>query len=218
MAPKKGKNDKQGGDHASSDGTAMILDYLRKQNRPYSAIDISANLHNKVTKTYAVKALRELHQKNEIECRVAGKQTVYHATQEEPDEISANAVAAMGEEIQTLQEQLPGLKEDEKKIQAELSSLNAVPLLSELRAEIQKLEEEKEFLSAKLADVHGDSEVNVSPLEMEAARKDWKYWQGQARVRARICRDVWHKCTEMLPEGTSREELWERLGLEGSPL
>lgn len=61
-------------------------------SRPYSAIDISTNLHNKVTKrkfffffflwsgywhrqntAYAVKALRELHQKKEIECRVAGE-------------------------------------------------------------------------------------------------------------------------------------------------
>ncbi|KAL2782496.1 Tat binding protein 1-interacting protein-domain-containing protein [Aspergillus keveii] len=218
MAPKKGKVDKQAANDATSDGTAMILDYLRNQNRPYSAIDVSTNLHNKVTKTYAVKALRDLHQKKEIECRVAGKQTVYHAMQEESDENSADAVAAMDEEIQRLQEELPGLKEEEKKVQAELSSLNAVPLLSELRAEIEKLESEKESLAASLAKVHGDCEVNVSPQESEAVRKDWKLWQVQARVRARICRDLWLKCSETLPEGTTREELWERLGLEGSPL
>ncbi|KAL2816329.1 Tat binding protein 1-interacting protein-domain-containing protein [Aspergillus granulosus] len=196
MPPKKGKTDKQAAEDASSDGTAMILDYL----------------------PYAVKALRELHQKKEIECRVAGKQTVYHVTQEESDENNADVVAAMDEEIQSLQEQLPRLKEDEKKLRAELNSLNAVPLLSELRAEIKDLEGEKESLAARLAKVHGDGEVNVSPRETEAARKYWKFWQGQARIRARICRDLWYKCSETLPEGTSREELWERLGLEGSPL
>ncbi|KAJ0417192.1 Tat binding protein 1-interacting protein-domain-containing protein [Aspergillus carlsbadensis] len=217
MAPKKGKADKQA-DDASSDGTAMILDYLRKQNRPYSAIDVSTNLHNKVTKAYAVKALRDLHQKKQIECRVAGKQTVYHATQEESDDTSADAVAVMDEEIQRLQEELPGLKEEEKKVQAELSSLNALPLLSELRAEIEKLDSEKESLAASLAKVHGDGELKVSPQETEAVRKDWKLWQVQARVRARICRDLWLKCSETLPEGTTREELWERLGLEDSSL
>ncbi|KAL3458503.1 hypothetical protein BJX64DRAFT_266569 [Aspergillus heterothallicus] len=114
----------------------------------------------------------------------------------------------MDKEIRSLQEELPSLKEDEKKTQAELNSANAVPLLSELRTEIEKLEAERESLSASLGKVHGDSEFNVTPQETEATRKDWKYWQAQARVRARICHDLWHKCSETLPEGTSREELW----------
>ncbi|KAL5043403.1 hypothetical protein BDW71DRAFT_119646 [Aspergillus fruticulosus] len=207
MALKKGKTDKSAKD-ASLEGSALILDYLRKQNRPYSAIDISTNLHNKVTKTYAVKALRELHQKKEIECRVAGKQTVYHALQEEIDEVGPHTIAAMDREIESLQEQLSGLKENEKKIQGELNSLNAVPLLSELRIEIKKLEREKESLAARLAKAHGDGSAEVSPQEKEKVRKDWKIWKNQDRVRAKICRDLWRKCSETLPEGVTREELW----------
>ena len=60
---------------------ALILDYLRKQNRPYSATDISANLKNRVTKTAAAKLLKDLHERNEIEGRAAGKQLVYHSIQ-----------------------------------------------------------------------------------------------------------------------------------------
>jgi 26S proteasome regulatory subunit (ATPase 3-interacting protein) len=149
---------------------------------------------------------------------ILGKQTVYHATQEESDETSADAIAAMDEEIQRLQEELPGLKEEEKKVQAELSSLNAVPLLSELRTELEKLESEKESLAASLAKVHGDGEANGSPQETEAVRKDWKLWQVQARVRERICRDLWLKCSETLPEGTTREELWVCISASPSKL
>ncbi|KAL4973239.1 Tat binding protein 1-interacting protein-domain-containing protein [Aspergillus desertorum] len=217
MVQKKGKTDKSAKD-VPLEGSALILDYLRRQNRPYSAIDISTNLHNKVTKTYAVKALRELHQKKEIECRVAGKQTVYHALQEEMDEAGPDAVAAMDEEIESLQEQLSGLKENEKKIQGELNSLNAIPLLSELRTEIKKLQEEKELLTARLAMVNGDGSAEVSPQEKENVRREWKKWQNQDRVRARIYRDLWRKCSETLPEGVTREELWESLGLEGTPI
>ncbi|KAL2816832.1 Tat binding protein 1-interacting protein-domain-containing protein [Aspergillus cavernicola] len=214
MVQKKGKNEKPAANNAS-DGSTMILDYLRKQNRPYSAIDISANLHNKVTKTYAVRVLRDLHQKKEIEGRVAGKQTVYHAVQEEADETGPDAVAARDEEIEDLQEQLPSLKEKEKRMQAELNSLNAIPLLSELRDEIQKLEAEKKSLSARLAKVHGEGEAHVSPKEKEETRKNWKLWQGHASVRARICRDLWRRCSEKLPENMTQDELWEHLGLEG---
>jgi 26S proteasome regulatory subunit (ATPase 3-interacting protein) len=61
--------------------SALILSYLRKQNRPYSAIDISANLKNRVTKTAAAKLLKDLHERGEIEGRLAGKGVVYHALQ-----------------------------------------------------------------------------------------------------------------------------------------
>ncbi|KAL4959966.1 putative TBP interacting domain protein [Aspergillus stella-maris] len=198
MPPKKGgKVEKSTKDKdASLDGTALILDYL----------------------PYAVKALKDLHQKKEIECKVAGKQTVYHALQEESDENSPDAVAAIDAEIERLQEQLPGLKEDEKRAQAELNALNAKPLRSELRVDIEKLEGEKEELAERLVKVHGDGATDVSPQEKENVRKDWRIWQNQARVRARICRDLWRKCSETLPEGMTREGFWESLGLEGAPM
>lgn len=61
--------------------TAVILDYLRKQNRPFSATDISTNLKNRVTKAAAAKLLKDMHERNEIEGRAAGKQWVYHTIQ-----------------------------------------------------------------------------------------------------------------------------------------
>ncbi|KKK22773.1 hypothetical protein AOCH_005622 [Aspergillus ochraceoroseus] len=176
-----------------ADGTAMILDYL----------------------PYAIKALRELHQNKEIECRVAGKQTVYHALQEAPDETTASTAAAMDKEIQRLQEELRSLKEREKKAQAELALLCATPLLSELRSEVLSLEEETGTLSASVAQAQGEDSVQVSAQEKAEVIRDWKFWQRQASVRGEICRDLWRKCSETLPEDMTREELWEHLGLEG---
>lgn len=79
MAPAK-KDDKEAKLNPEQ-SAALILDYLRKQNRPYSATDISANLKNRVTKTAAAKLLKDLHERNEIEGRAAGKQLVYHSIQ-----------------------------------------------------------------------------------------------------------------------------------------
>lgn len=62
-------------------GAAAILQYLRKENRPYSATDISSNLHNAVTKTAAAKLLKDMHERQEIEGRASGKQIVYHVIQ-----------------------------------------------------------------------------------------------------------------------------------------
>lgn len=128
--------------------------------------------------------------------------------QEELDESGPNTVDAMNEEIESLEEQLPGLKESEKKIHGELNSLKAIPLPSELRVGIEKLEEDKESLTARLAKVHGDGSVDVSPKQKEEVRKDWKSSQSESKTRARICRDLWRKCSETLPDGMTREGLW----------
>ncbi|KAL4734031.1 hypothetical protein BDV11DRAFT_198978 [Aspergillus similis] len=124
------------------------------------------------------------------------------------NEAGHDAIAAMDEEIERLQEQLSSLKENEKRVQGELNSLNAMPLLSELRTEIEELENEKKSLSARLIKICGDASAKVSPQEKEKVRKDWKIWQNQESVRAKICRDLWRKCSETLPEGVTREELW----------
>lgn len=133
---------------------------------------------------------------------------VYHALQEELNEAGPDFVAAMDEEIQILQEQLPSLKENDKKMQGELNAINTLPFPSELRTEIEKLEKEKGSLAAHLAKMQGDGAAHVSPLDKENVRRDWKLWQNRARIRVQICRDIWRKCSETLPENMTREELW----------
>ncbi|KAK6347544.1 hypothetical protein TWF718_005383 [Orbilia javanica] len=57
----------------STPAVEIILDYLQKQNRPYSATDISANLHNAVTKANAAKLLKELSDNGDLMVCVSGK-------------------------------------------------------------------------------------------------------------------------------------------------
>lgn len=79
MAPTK--KDEKEAKLTPEQSATLVLDYLRKQNRPYSATDISSNLKNRVTKTAAAKLLKDMHERSEIEGRAAGKQLVYHAIQ-----------------------------------------------------------------------------------------------------------------------------------------
>jgi 26S proteasome regulatory subunit (ATPase 3-interacting protein) len=74
MAPRKPTTPQADNPHE------LILSYLMAQNRPYSSTEISANLHNKVTKTKADKFLKEMHEKNEIGGKI-GKQSVFWALQ-----------------------------------------------------------------------------------------------------------------------------------------
>ncbi|KAJ6132799.1 hypothetical protein N7471_008014 [Penicillium samsonianum] len=177
-------------------------------SRPYSAIDISANLHNKVTKTQAAKVLRDLHEKKEIEGRVSGKQTVYHALQDPSDIATPEVAAALKLDIESLESEISNLKANEKKARAELAALHAKPRISDLRQDISRLENEESTIQARLASRHKGDPVQVSPEEREKLEKEWKYWQRHANVRRRICRDLWGQCSEVLPEDMTAAELW----------
>jgi len=51
----------------------LVLSYLRKQNRPYSATDITNNLHNAVTKSTAQKILQQLVEAGGVSCKTQGQ-------------------------------------------------------------------------------------------------------------------------------------------------
>ena len=83
MPPKKLATDTTKSKPTSDDNkaTEMILKYLVDQNRPYSATEISANLHNAVTKTRTDKLLKEMFERGEIGGRASGKQWVFWGLQ-----------------------------------------------------------------------------------------------------------------------------------------
>jgi 26S proteasome regulatory subunit (ATPase 3-interacting protein) len=60
---------------------SIILNYLVSQNRPYSATEISSNLHNAVTKARTDKLLKEMFERGEIAGKASGKQWVFWGLQ-----------------------------------------------------------------------------------------------------------------------------------------
>ncbi|KMU79797.1 hypothetical protein CISG_08077 [Coccidioides immitis RMSCC 3703] len=200
MAPRKEKTEK--GDKGSvEDGNALILEYLRARQMltVRQAIDISANLHNKVTK---------------------GKQIVYHAIQDAIDEATPEGLAGLDEEIEAFKSQVASAKSQNKLLKAELTTLNARVSTSELRQCLAALEGEKRNLIASLAPSKASSvqAKAVTAEEKASLEKEWRKWRKHVTVRKKICHEMWMRCTEVLPEAVQgKEELWESLGLEGSP-
>jgi hypothetical protein len=93
MAPtKKDAKEEKEAKLTPEQSAALIMDYLRKQNRPYSATDISTNLKNRVTKAAATKLLKDMHERKEVEGRASGKQIVYHSIQVCPQHRNDNVL------------------------------------------------------------------------------------------------------------------------------
>lgn len=137
-----------------------------------------------------------------------GKQSVYHALQDSSQDITPEILATLSQEIEQLQVQLSSIKGEEKKVRASLAALEAKPRLSVLRQNIQQLEEEKEAIQGRLESLHDRDKDQISLEEWSKREDEWRRWQRHAAIRRRICRDLWGRCTEVLPDNTSALELW----------
>ncbi|OAX81395.1 hypothetical protein ACJ72_04267 [Emergomyces africanus] len=160
-----------------------------------------------------------MHEQKEIEGRVAGKQIVYHALQDGPSDSTPEQLATLDSEITTLRAQIASTKQSEKSLRAELAVLSARVPTDELRGMVCKLAKEKEEMLDRLAPLRDGRVATrvVSAEEQEKVDGEWKAWKARVVGRKRICREMWERCSEVLPEGVKRkEELWESLGLEGS--
>ena len=59
----------------------LIAEYLKVQNRPFSATEVSANLRGKVTKTVADKLMKEMEGRKEIMMKATNADTAKKGTQ-----------------------------------------------------------------------------------------------------------------------------------------
>ncbi|KAI1939884.1 hypothetical protein LOZ66_002315 [Ophidiomyces ophidiicola] len=191
---------------------------LWKSNQQ-QAIDVSANLHNKVTKSYAAKALKEMHEKKQVEGKISGKQIVYHTIQDPAEEATPEELTAIDREIEETKSYIASAKSQEKLLKTQLATLNARVSTAELRYQVLGLEKERAGVVARLDPLKASAKQArvVSAEEKAHVEKEWKTWQRNASTRRIICREMWMRCTEVLPEGVSNKaEFWESLGLEGS--
>ncbi|KAH8917952.1 TBPIP-domain-containing protein [Atractiella rhizophila] len=149
MPPKKEKIEQVKGDAAET----LILDYLRKSNRPYNSADIAANLKS-VSKPVTTKALQVLADRGDLQAKTYGKQIIYAVKQLAQDDIptvDASEIEAWKQECEELKRTIASLKQELKNDNATLHDLKSQPETSELPAYIAQLDEKIEAHKARLA-------------------------------------------------------------------
>ncbi|EUC43680.1 hypothetical protein COCMIDRAFT_38412 [Bipolaris oryzae ATCC 44560] len=211
MAPRKKTEEKASANEAAD----MVLLYLRKQNRPYSAIDVSANLHNKVTKAAAAKILKDLHEQKLIEGRTAGKQIVYHALQDAADTCTTEQLAALETEIANLRAQTAALNATAKTLRCTLASVTSTLSTADLIANVDSLEKEKAEIEKRLDGLRKGKARMVTPAERQAIEQTWRESMRTAKNREKIAREMWKIIADNLPDDEAREEHREMFDLDG---
>ncbi|EAT78054.1 hypothetical protein SNOG_14514 [Parastagonospora nodorum SN15] len=221
MAPRKKTEEKASANEAAD----MVLHYLRKQNRPYSAIDVSANLHNKVTKAAAAKVLKDLHEQKQIEGRPAGTFPPTHPsspphstnphTQGPPsDSCTPEQLSALDTLTTDLRNKTVHLTSTAKTLRSSLSSLNSSLSTVDLVSSVHALEAEKAEILARLQSLKEGRAKKVTKEQREEVEREWKRACAVAKRRERVCGEVWGYIEDQVPDKEARGELREGLGLD----
>ncbi len=137
-----------------------------------------------------------------------GKQTVYHALQDPNDVASPEEIAVMDKEIEAIREEIADAKANERLLKASLATVSATLSTGDLCGAVTALELQKEQTLARLVPLRSGSIKPISSDERAVIDKAWTEWQRKWTVRKKIAMDVWAHATEVLPEGTTKEELW----------
>ncbi|KAK8197044.1 Tat binding protein 1-interacting protein-domain-containing protein [Phyllosticta capitalensis] len=216
MAPRKEKDAKDAKAEriTGSEAADLVLKYLTEQNRPYSANDVSANLHNKVTKAAATKLLKELSDKELLICRAAGKQLVYHVPQTADDAATPEHLAALDTQVNTLKTNTASALAEAKTLRSTISTLGATVPLSDLRASVQILEQEVQETEERLAGLRGGEVVPVSAEEREALDAQLRKFKRAEKARKKIVKEMWATIVDGVGDKEALAELRERLGLD----
>ncbi|KAF9944618.1 hypothetical protein BGZ72_002170 [Mortierella alpina] len=189
----------------------LVLDYLVKQNRPYSISDIVSNLHAAVSKTECQRVLNALVDKDLVTMKLYGKQAIYVARQDTIETATPEQLAAIDSEISRLQTQTTESKTRNKQLTSELSALKSALTidqitvrLEQLRSKNEKSKEHLEQLRAGTQLVTAEEKTRVVK-EMEKHRKLWIQ-------RRRLFKDMFATVTENFP--SKPKDLLEELDID----
>ncbi|ORX85690.1 TBPIP-domain-containing protein [Basidiobolus meristosporus CBS 931.73] len=207
MAPVKKKAKTEKVDNAEE----AVLEYLRRNNRPYSATDIFNNLHGAVGKTAVQKILTQLVEKEEITGKAYGKQWVYCISQDKFETPSQEELDEMDKQIEALWQQVAQKKEENKQLASVFSGLNNSLTNSEIEERLGILEAENQKYEERLARLReGGKQISLEDkkkidTEFENNRKLW-------RARKRMFNDIFNTITEFMPG--KPKDLLEEQGIE----
>ncbi|KAJ1646050.1 PSMC3 interacting protein [Coemansia asiatica] len=214
MPPKKSK----GSDNESKEGNSppqvltlkLVFDYLVKTNRPYSANDISSQLHNQVTAAAAKKILNDLADEGRISRKNNNKQQIFYPVQAEIEVPNIEEAEEEEESIKEMEERLTKLKDENKALSSKLHALNNALTDDQMRERIAKLtletkENEQRLNQLRSGEVISPQEKKKIDSEHAAMIKHWT-------TRKRIFKNISDTIAEGYPKKI--KDLFDEIGIE----
>eukprot|EP00127_Corallochytrium_limacisporum_P003437 Clim_evm65s149 gene=Clim_evmTU65s149 len=162
------------------DNANTIYEYLYKQNRPYSVLDIHANLHGEIQKAGIVKALAALVQEDRVVEKEYGKAKIYFINQNAMDNPSKEDIDALDAHISGLERENKTVAAETQDIERDIGALKTRPTLDNLKQRKASRIAEIAALRAKITSIteggttmtHEKRDQIVKQFEISL--KEWK--------------------------------------------
>ncbi|KAJ7287338.1 TBPIP-domain-containing protein [Mycena rebaudengoi] len=190
----------------------LVLEYVKRMNRPYGAVDVSANLKGAVAKTNVQKILLALTEKGELVQKTYGKTSFFVANQANIESIPADRFALLDEEYKAIDEENKLLGADVKALNSELAKLKTSPTDAQLGIHIAEATAAITKCTIQLQPLRSGAPL-ISAEDLEQVEADWIKWRAEWVRRRKIFNDFWHMATDSLPLQDSLS-LGEDLGVE----
>jgi 26S proteasome regulatory subunit (ATPase 3-interacting protein) len=193
-----------------------VLDYLVKQNRPYSAIDVFNNLHGAVGKTACVRVLSSLSERNLIHQKVYGKQSVFVARQDTGNVPTPEELTAIDAQVEDAKRELAEANSRVAGLQAQLQSQTSTMPTDKLRDAIGKMNIEIKEKNVRLESLK-TSGYKVDPVDREKVVKESEMLTKLLSKRRRLCMDIVGGILEGAGDALGRKtvkEFMEEIGCE----
>ncbi|KAI6039705.1 TBPIP-domain-containing protein [Pisolithus marmoratus] len=192
-----------------------VLQYMKKMNRPFGAVDISANLKGAVPKTLTAKILLALAEKGEIMQKTYGmilKTNFYVVNQAKVETLPQEELQALEAECKSVEDDNVSLSAQVKQLTAEIAKLKSTPTDSEIDEKLAEAEVTTQRLLESLAPLRTGQPM-TSAEDMARIDADWVRWRSEWVRRRKIFNTFWQIATDALsPQDAAA--LAEDLGIE----
>jgi hypothetical protein len=107
----------------------LILQYLRQQNRPYSAIQVHDNLHKRIPKPTVERVLTVLSEAGGgLCCKEYGKAKIYYPDQSTmTSDFTPAQLQALDDDCEALKKRLEATQADERRLRSEIANVQKEP-------------------------------------------------------------------------------------------
>ncbi|OJT03222.1 Homologous-pairing protein 2 [Trametes pubescens] len=190
----------------------MVLDYIRRMNRPFGAVDVSANLKGAVPKAATQKIMVALAEKGDLVQKTYGKTTFFVVNQANLEDMPSEKLAALEAEVKRIDEENKSLGAEVKSTGAQLARLKSTPTDKELVVEVKKAADAVQKARSHLDPLRAGTPL-ISQEESAQLDADCTRWRNEWVRRRKIFNTFWSLATDALTPQQATE-LGEDLGIE----
>ncbi|RNA09339.1 pairing 2 -like protein [Brachionus plicatilis] len=168
----------------------MVLEYLVKQNRPFSAQDVTTNLNIDLGKSSIANILEKLAVDNRIIEKTYGKQKIYMALQSIDTKNIKTNLRDLDEKIVVSKSELNRIVQENLSMEAKLKSHGDQVPVKELEKRIEDIQIEIKDLEQRLSNLKSKNTKVITKEERNKADKDLEKYSKKLRSLRRIGKEM----------------------------